>query len=159
MRGFDYSQEGIYFVTICTYQKEWLFGEIVNGKMILNEFGKIIGSIWQTLLTHHQVKLDAFQIMPNHVHLIIILPPLRRGIARNAPTFGNVTAGSLSCVIRSYKSECTKQIHQIIDNSELPIWQRNYYEHIIRNERDYWAIKQYIADNDKNWEQDDLYQN
>jgi putative transposase len=151
LKGFNYSDTGYYFVTICTHDRECLFGEIKNGEMIFNDYGKIIENVWYSLPKHHNVKLDEFQIMPNHIHFILIIP-LGRGIARNAPTFKNVTTGSLPCIVRSFKSEITKQIHQLGYNRR--VWQRNYYEHIIRNEREYWEIKKYIKNNPKNWEND-----
>lgn len=153
--GYDYSQSGWYFITICSYKHECIFGEIVDGEMKLNEWGSIIHDIWKSLPNHHPVELDAFQIMPNHVHFILLISSVGRGIARNAPTFGDVTAGSLSCIIRSFKSECSKQIHFLFPN--IHIWQRNYFEHIIRDDGDLNRIREYIIDNPMNWEIDEMY--
>ncbi len=153
LKGYDYSQSGWYFVTICTKNRECIFGDIVNEHMILNKMGNIIDSVWQSLPNHHNVNLDTFQIMPNHVHFILRIPS-GRGIARNAPTFRNVTAGSLPCIIRSFKSEITKQIHRLTGNINQIIFQRNYYEHIIRAEIKLYRIRKYIIDNPKNWESD-----
>ena len=114
LRNHDYSQSGYYFITICTKNRECLFGDIVNGEIKLNNMGKIIENVWKSLPNHHPVELDVFQIMPNHVHFVLIIYR-RRGIACNAqpntmrnaqydvgfarktPTFGTVTTGSLSC--------------------------------------------------------------
>lgn len=179
LTGYDYESPGWYFVTICAKKRLRIFGKIDHGIMILNIMGKLVQNIWETLPDHHFVQLDAFQIMPDHVHFILICngPLMCRGIARNAPTsnvnprnaptsnvdprnaptmvhpptFGNVTAGSLPCVIRSFKSECTKQIRRLSGNAKMEIWQRNYYEHIIRNEQELYRIQKYIRDNPKNW--------
>lgn len=153
LKKYDYSQSGWYFVTICTHDRDFLFGEIINGNMKLNDMGKIVHDVWYSLPDHHHVKLDVSQIMPNHIHKIIIIPSCR-GFARKTPTFKNVTAGSLPCIIRSFKSEITKQIRRLTNKPEMIVWQRNYYEHIIRNEPEYVRICQYIADNPTNWETD-----
>lgn len=153
--GYDYSQGGTYFITICTHSREYLFGEIQNGEMKLNELGNIVHDIWKSLPQHHPVELDAIQIMPNHVHFILLISSVGRGIARNAPTFGGVTSGSLPCVIRSFKSECSKQIHYLFPN--VHIWQRNYHEHIVRDDGDLNRIREYIIDNPVNWENDEMH--
>ena len=133
--------------------------------------GKIIKNAWELLPGRFPVALDEFQIMPNHVHFVLIIS-CRRGIARNAqpntmrnaqydvgfarktPTFGTVTTGSLSCVIRSFKSECTKQINIIGATRGSPrirVWQRNYYKHIIRTKTDLNKIREYIKNNPQMW--------
>ena len=114
LKGWDYASSGAYFVTICTKDRIMLFGSVgvvrAQPSVILNNNGQIIESILQSLPNHHQVELGPFQIMPNHIHLILLLNNKNReGIARNAPTeFGNVKSGSLSCIIRSFKSASTK---------------------------------------------------
>ena len=142
-------------MTICTYKREKLFGDIVDGEMVVNGVGKIVNNVWFSLPEHHGIELDVFQIMPNHTHGILIFSSIDTGIARNAPTFGNVIAGSLASIIRSFKSEISKQIHTI--NPSIQIWQRNYYDHIIRDESDMNRIKEYIQTNPSNWEKDKLF--
>lgn len=119
LRNYDYTQSGYYFVTICTYKRINMFGTIIDNKIILNEFGIIIENVLKTLSIHHNVVLDIYQIMPNHIHCILHIPTCR-GFARKTPTlFGKtptniniyIISGSLSCIIRSYKSETSKQIH------------------------------------------------
>ncbi|OGC57072.1 hypothetical protein A3H26_00160 [candidate division WWE3 bacterium RIFCSPLOWO2_12_FULL_36_10] len=143
----------------------------MNGEMVLNDIGNMIEKWWNKIPEpFNMAKLDVFQIMPNHVHFVLIIYR-RRGIACNAqpntmcnaqydvgfarktPTFGTVTTGSLSCVIRSFKSECTKQIRRIVNNPNMIIWQRNYYEHIIKNETEYIKIKRYIQSNPSKWKE------
>ena len=157
LRGFDYSQEGYYFVTICTYHHECLFGEIVDGKIVLNPLGLIVKHNWIAISNHFKfVRINQYMIMPNHIHGILIVDGVGAGLPRPTSGRGN-RAPTLGQMIAYFKYVCAKQIHRIIDNPQLPIWQRNYYEHIIRNEKDYWAIKQYIKDNPKNWERDELF--
>jgi REP element-mobilizing transposase RayT len=149
---------------VCTKERGEVFGKVENEKMTLNEYGKIIENIWVSLPLHHNVKLDVYQVMPDHFHGIIILrknivDDVCRGIACNAPTacvkisrtnFGHVVAGSLGCVIRSFKSECTKQIGKL-EGKKMKLWQRSYYDHVIRNEKDLIRIRTYIRENPKNY--------
>lgn len=153
LKKYDYSDAGWYFVTICTNNRQKYFGDIIDNKMVLNQMGNIINNVFKSLHEHHSIDLDIFQIMPNHIHFVLIIP-YRRGIARNALTFGNVTSGSLPCVIRSFKSETTKQIRRLINESQFIVWQRSFYDHIIRNEISLFCIRQYIKDNPMNWEED-----
>jgi len=153
LKNFDYSSSGYYFVTICTKDRQEYFGNIIDNEMNLNDYGKIIDNIFKSLPIHHCINLDIYQIMPNHIHFILIIP-YRRGFARKTPTFGNVTPGSLSCVIRSFKSETTKQIRRFIHQPQFIIWQRNYYDHIIHNEYSLFRIRKYIKNNPRNWEDD-----
>lgn len=147
LKNYDYSQSGLYFITICTQNRKCLFGEIVGAtrgsptNMVLNETGKIIENVWQSLPNHHSVELDTFQIMPNHVHFILYIIS---GGSRPAPTLGTV--------IGLFKSECTKQIH--IGSPKIHVWQRNYYEHIIRTENDLNKIRAYITNNPSMWDRD-----
>jgi|SRR3989344_1301685 len=164
LQSWDYSSDAYYFVTICTQNRESIFGEIVYRKMMLNQYGTIVENVWKSLPNHHNVFLDKHQTMPNHFHGIIICTGVAMngctGVARNAPTrnenniFSKISPklNSLSVVVRSFKSECTKQIHQI--NPNLPVWQRNYYEHIIRNEAELIKIQNYIIDNPAMWFRD-----
>jgi len=168
LKGYDYSQSGWYFVTILTQNRICLFGDIKNQpvgvgrdrpvSMVLNDCGKIIELIWRSLPKHHPVELDVFQIMPNHVHFIIHIfntdrtRPNDAGGSRPAPT-----KTKLGTVIGLFKSECSKQIHIVgatRGSPEIHIWQRNYYEQIIRNEFDLNKIREYIYSNPLMWERD-----
>ena len=154
LKGYEYSQSGYYFVTLCTYNREKLLGRIKNERMRLNSMGKIVNEIWESISKHHAVGLDAFQIMPNHIHFIVVLKPGGlniKGGSRPAPTLG--------MIVGFLKSESTKRINKSVwaTRGSPGIWQRNYFEHIIRNEQEYWTIKKYIQDNPKNWEEDEMY--
>jgi len=157
LKEYDYSQNGYYFVTVCTYQKECLFGEINNGKMVLNECGLIVKQCWHESSNHFlNIKLDKFAIMPNHIHGIITIDNCR-GTACRAPTyesFGNPVPGSMPTIIRSFKSAVTKQINILRNSPQTPVWHRNYYEHVIRNDAELNKIREYIITNSVMWDLD-----
>ncbi|NQV17320.1 MAG: transposase [Armatimonadetes bacterium] len=178
LHNYDYSQSGAYFITICTHQREWLFGEIRNEKMLLNEFGNIARNEWiETPKIRPNIELGEFIIMPNHIHGIIWIKDNlsksvlgggegkvdSKGVLQYAPTtiptVPTFTSPSktIGAIIRGYKSSVTKQINIIRKLPGFAVWQRNYYEHIIRNERDLNNITQYIKFNPSNWDKDDLY--
>ena len=157
LKKYDYSQSGLYFVTICTQNRECIFGNIINNNvgvgrdrpisMILNQYGKIIENVWESLPNHHSVELDVFQIMPNHVHFILHIV---LGASRRAPT-------TLGFIVGMFKTECTKQINKLRNTPGQKIFQRNYYEHIIQNENELIKIRQYIKTNPLFWNQDINY--
>ncbi len=157
LKNYDYSQEGYYFITICTKYSKDYFGEIKNGKMHLNEIGNIIYDEWiKTGQIRTNVHLDLFVIMPNHFHeLIIINDQLSVGTCRGMPLqqrqqFGKPISNSLPIIINQFKSSvkriCNKNGFKYFE------WQRNYYEHIIRNENDLARIRDYILNNPIKWE-------
>ncbi|MCZ7542020.1 MAG: transposase [Anaerolineae bacterium] len=158
LQGYDYAQEGAYFVTICTHHRTCLFGEVVDSAMQLSGFGEIVQDCWFDIPAHFPyVELDAFVVMPNHVHgVIVIVDEEGRGKVCTAPTsgFGRSVAGSLSAIVGSFKSAVTKQINEIRKTPRMTIWQRGYYDHVIRDEEDLNRIRQYIVDNPAHWELD-----
>jgi len=140
LKGYDYSQPGAYFVTFNTYQNLPLLGKIQDGIVILTRAGQIVQQLWQDLPSHHSnVQLDEFIIMPQHVHGIILLvendPPDRQ------------TRSSLAEVVRAVKTFSARRINALQHTQGTPVWQRNYYEHIIRNDKELAQIRQYIRDN------------
>jgi len=159
LKEYDYSKSGAYFVTICTQNRECIFGEIADGQMILNDAGQIVQIVWDEIPKHiDHVELDQFAIMPNHIHGIIVLHDGCRGTACCAPTyqrFGTLIAGSLPTIIRSFKSAITKRINESHKTTGQKMWQRNYYEHVIRNEDELNEIRQYIIDNPVKWDTDE----
>lgn len=159
LKGYDYSQPGAYFMTIVTQGRACLFGDIVNGEMRLNEYGKIVESTWHDLVNHVAgIVLDAFVVMPNHVHGIVIITS-----APDAVGAGSVGAGSepaptgkpkrhgLPEIIRQFKTFSARRINQCRKTGGVAVWQRNYYEHIIRNEQSLNRIRQYILNNPARW--------
>lgn len=221
LRGYDYSQAGVYFITICCHKREHLFGEITNGEMNLNDKGTIALKEWKKLQKRYEnIKLDIFQVMPNHIHGIIILnddipvgagftPALCENVVdkqlgfthalcenivndlqcanddknwateKVAPTVNDNDVQSnrnrkrISDIVGAYKSlvanECLKMFLQNWTNelSELnpapsvpamgKLWQRNYHEHIIRDEQSYNVISEYILNNPTRWMDDKFY--
>lgn len=175
--NYDYSQPGAYFVTIVTWHRECLFGEIVNGEMKLNGLGKIVQWEWLRLPKRfYFIELGTFVVMPNHFHGILIfrenVGATHSGLTSvfpNKPSLPNETTdgvegwplphgpkpASLGAVISQFKSRVTKQLWKIPTWNRIPIWQRNYYEHIIRNEEDLQNKTNYIEANPMLWAQDD----
>lgn len=194
LKGYDYSQSGWYFVTICTKDRECCFGEVENEKMILSDIGKIIAEEWQkTEQIRKNVRLDEWVVMPNHVHGIIVIDndPTVGATRRVAPTVvvhnhdiraaptamahnhnvqisvtngcdgsqkstrpNGPKSGSLGAIIGQIKSNVTKQINKLKDHSDQSVWQRDFYDRIIRNEDELNRIRQYILENPSNWEKD-----
>jgi len=154
LKEYDYSQAGAYFVTIVAWQREVLFGEIVNGEMVLNDFGKIVSKKWQWMETQYEyVELDAWILMPNHLHGILIIHDDGRGGSRPAPT--PIKHKPLGGLIGAFKTVSTKQINILRDTEGQVVWQRNYYERIIRNEPEMDRISRYIESNPSMWVDDD----
>ena len=155
--GYDYSQEGHYFVTICMNHRELLFGDIVDGEMVLNEFGKIIAETWQWLAKQYvYINLDESVIMPNHLHGIVeFMNDCSRGGSRTSPT--DTKRKPLGRIIGAFKTVSTKRINQIQNTLGLKLWQRNYWEHVIRDDYDLYRIRQYIVDNPFKWKDDKYY--
>ncbi len=150
---YDYSQDGWYFITICTQSQKCLFGKFANGQIQLYEYGRIVDKCWRWLSQQYDyVHLDEYVVMPNHLHGIIII---RRGDSRIALTRNTQKCKPLSRLIGAFKTVSTKQINLIRKTPAGKLWQRNYYEHIIRNEEELNRIRQYIADNPANWQTDE----
>ncbi|MCB0281444.1 MAG: transposase [Calditrichaeota bacterium] len=179
LKGYDYSQAGFYFITICTQNRACLFGAINDGKMILNQSGKMVQNIWENIPIFYQgIKIDQYQIMPNHFHGIInivrtdhrvcpdeLINENSRTQKPNEDNFGQsqriAPTRSLPNVIKQFKSLTTKRyIDGVNHNGWQPfdgkIWQRNYYERIIRDEPELDRIRKYILENPLKW-QDDKY--
>ena len=154
--GYDYAQTGAYFVTIRTQGRACLFGDVVDGEMRLGPVGTIVEECWLAIPDHFPtVELGEFAIMPNHIHGILFMS--RRGTACRAPTaerFGKPRPGSLPTVMRSLKSAVTSRINQMRSAPGQPVWQRNYYEHIIRDDGALDRIREYIASNPSKWAED-----
>ncbi len=152
LRGFDYAAHGAYFVTIVTHERREFFGRIVADEMRLNVAGRIVAKEWQRSGDlRSNVEIDDFVVMPNHFHGIVFLTQTDEGTLRSAPTrsFGGGMAGSLPVVVRNFKGAVTRRMRE--RGFDEPVWQRNYHERVIRNERELQAIQRYIADNPRQW--------
>ncbi|RME47185.1 MAG: transposase [Caldilineae bacterium] len=191
LKGYDYTQPGAYFITICTHDRAHLFGEVVDGEMRLNALGEIARQCWTAIPDHFpHAALDEFVIMPNHVHGIIWIvdvvgannhspdhhSPASVGANNDSPNHhspANVgaknfsplqstarprgTSKTIGSMVRGFKIGVTKWARQNTD--VYTVWQRNYYEHIIRHDRALHAIRQYIADNPLRWHLDRYNEN
>jgi REP element-mobilizing transposase RayT len=200
LQGYDYTNTGAYFVTVCCKNREHLFGKIVSGEMLLNEYGEIAhDELAKTPQIRPNVKLREFVVMPNHIHAIIQITEylgnnngdggvcdggVRNGGVCNTPLRRRVLqspSNTVGAIIRGYKSAVSKQIrfrhrrgvlhtplhtppntphnttHTPKMFADISIWQRNYWEHIIRNEIEYAKIANYIENNPILWEKDRFY--
>lgn len=150
LRDFDYAQAGAYFITICSYQRESLFGEIVAGIVRLNEVGRVIAHEWQkTAEIRANVIIDEFVVMPNHFHGIIFINDIDRATRRVAPT--TLASGSLGAIIAQFKSSVTRQLKRTGHHPGTTLWQRNYHDHVIRNDEGLWQIRNYVMNNPLQW--------
>ena len=164
MKEYDYSAPGAYFITICAKDRYCLFGDIIDGKMALNKAGRVIyDCLIKTIDHYNDVSIDEFVIMPNHIHIIIVINVqntqrrglICKGLINQAPTKNNNwimmknKRQSLGMIVRYFKARSSKLIHDSGINYFR--WQRNYYEHVIRNNGELHAIKKYIRDNPLNW--------
>lgn len=179
LKHWDYSDPGFYFITICTRDRENMFGEIIDGKMILNKYGFIAKYYLKQIHSHFRfIRIDSFIVMPNHIHLILQIkykPRHRhyrsgRDVAllrlyndddKNANENANTNKmsiispkpGSVSAIIRSYKSICKRIINLNYKHSDFN-WQLRFYDNIVRVDNDLFRIREYIKDNPPNWEND-----
>lgn len=184
LKGYDYSQAGLYFITICCQDRVCRLGKIENGVMICNELGEIAYREWmKTAELRPQIELDAFMVMPNHIHGILKInemdmdtlhspnntgdnmgecnSPNNTGECNSPNNMGECNSplrspsNTIGAIIRGYKSSVTKQFGLMGFDEKL--WQRNYYEHIIRDEQSYQIISEYIINNPKKWADDKFY--
>ena len=164
LKGYNYSQEGAYFITICAQQKKCLFGTIKNAKIQLNNLGKVVAEEWRkTLALRDYLKLDAWVVMPNHFHGIIQIEKEssveKESISsdKNIEKFGKPVSGSIPSIIRSFKSAVTKRFNEVRQTPGGKLWQRNYWEHVIRNETELKHFREYIINNPAHWKLDKLF--
>ena len=172
---FDYSQPGAYFVTIVTQDRKTLFGQIVDGKMVLNDIGRMVTEIFEGVPRHYQnINVEVSVVMPNHVHILFLITDVVAGPRacqsdqsnNGQPQGVDPTKEQLSLpdIVHRIKSLTTHQYMIGVRDKGWPrfdkrLWQRSYYEHVIRNERDYQAIYEYIIANPMNWEKDEEFSN
>ena len=178
---YDYTQQGAYFISICTHLKKHIFGEITSGSMKLSPLGEIAHYQWLQLPQRFSnIELDAFIIMPNHIHGILIINKPQHPITRryspdlsneDTPQVSTLTPcppvnsnpphgtipGSIGAIIQNYKSLTSRKINMLLRSKNNPIWQRNFYEHIVRDETDYERIVEYIENNPISWSDDKYY--
>ena len=161
LQGYDYSGIGSYFVTICTFQRAYLFGEIQSGNMVLNDCGTYAQQCWTAIPEHYpHVSLDEYVVMPNHIHGIITiqnvgvqnLEPLQNVSRHNQ--YQHIIPKSIGSIVRGFKIGVTKWFR---NNTDIDVvWQRNYWEHVISSDLELSRIRQYVQDNVDQWETDSL---
>ncbi len=164
LKGYDYSSAGANFVTICTQNRECLFGQVVGEKIHISEIGAIVQAEWiRTPEIRNNVLIDEFIIMPNHLHGILFLREWDDvGAHCNVPLpdtpqteqFGKSTVNSIPTIIKLFKSTVTKQINELRGTPGKPIWQRNYFERVIRDDEELNRIREYIIYNPLKWADD-----
>jgi putative transposase len=183
LRDYDYAQHGAYYVTICVDQRECLLSRVVGTEIELSDAGRIVAKTWDDLPSRFPtVELDAFVIMPNHVHgiLLIIDPPEQPGTASSAPTNSlqdvpefvgaeqalpnnhphdksdTIERPTLGRIIQAFKSISAIACNRLLERSGVPFWQRNYWEHVIRDDHDLARLRRYIESNPGKWIDDTL---
>jgi putative transposase len=167
LRDYDYAQAGAYFVTLCVDGREYPLGEIAAGEVQLSDAGKMVAQTWDHLPTRFpNIELDAFVIMPNHVHAIIVITdppppadpdsvgaglalPKNQGNPRVAPTLGDI--------IGAFKSISAIACNRLLERSGASFWQRNYWEHVIRDDADLARLRDYIEGNPGKWAEDQYH--
>lgn len=157
LMGYDYSQ-GAYFVSVCAANQKCRFGHVFEGEMRLTDEGEIVTEEWlKTPALRPHGQLDQFIVMPNHFHGILVLDADAGGTARRAPTiqrFATSVTGSLPTIVRAFKAAVTNRINALWNTPGAVIWQRNYYEHVIRDEESLNRIREYIINNPWRWDLD-----
>ena len=177
LKGYDYTQPGAYFITICTEGRVCILADIVNGEAVLSPFGKLVCKTWNDLASHYpHLRLDAFVVMPNHIHAIMVLVddlfvgaglsgcdqqfgeeiqpqshPRPALIERNSPL---QKRHAIPEIVRALKSFSARAINYARETPGASVWQRDYYEHIIRNEEELFTIRTYIVTNPLGWDSD-----
>ncbi len=158
LQGYDYSQDGWYFITICVNGFQEFFGEIKEGKFITSKWGEVVENCWNETveLRKGDVSIDFFQIMPNHFHAIIIIgdknkPPMIAGFpdTKSEKSIFKSPSKTVGAIARGFKSSVTSKIQKLENVDDLRLWQRNYYERIIRDEQELYRIRKYIQRNPK----------
>jgi putative transposase len=169
IRDYDYTQAGAYFITICTRNRECLLGKVVDSMVRLNETGRVVESVWlRTAMVRSNIELDAYVVMPNHFHAIFFIHDsgavgATRRVAPTKDLSGSIgnpwrsngpKSGSVGAIMAQFKSLVTKRINNTLQYPGGSLWQRNYYEHVIRDEESMNRIREYIATNAQRWDLD-----
>ncbi len=197
LKEYDYSNAGAYFITLCSFQRECLFGDVVTGEMRLNDIGLMVRECWQKTAAHFPyLEMDEFVVMPNHFHAIMFITkflgaepvgakqvppaspvfgvhvekqgvyknpgeadeafasPLRETVRESFPMPQGTLAGSLGAVMQNFKSVSTRKINKLRQNPGCPVWQRNFYERVIRDDKELTSAREYIRNNPLQWDLD-----
>ena len=155
---FDYSQPGSYFITICAFCKKCLFGTVENGGVRLSGIGEVARRCWMDIPNHFpNIKIDAFVVMPNHMHgIVIIQERARRAVPLpvTLEAFQKPVAGSIPTIVRSYKAGVSKLVRDATGNREFRVWQSNYFERVLRDGEEFNNAFRYVRENPSMWHLD-----
>lgn len=175
LQGYDYSRAGFYFVTICCQDRKCVFGDVENGEMILNECGRIASDFLKNASgKYDRIQMHEFVVMPNHVHAIIEITADNAGMIHESslpqdesslppePTTVLLYRDQrrkmlLSKIVGWYKMNTSKQINIIRNMTGSPLWQRNYHERILRDQKSFIRVSNYIRNNPRKWNVDQFY--
>jgi len=145
LHGYDYTRPGVYFVTICALSHQ--FGQVRSAEMVLSAVGAIARECWEGIPIHFKhVRLDAYVIMPDHLHGIVIFSDR----PDRSAAVGHISPGALGAVVRSFKSAVARQVHAL-RGSRHAVWQRNYFDRIVRDQADLDTVRRYIRENPARW--------
>jgi REP element-mobilizing transposase RayT len=180
LQGYDYSTQGLYFVTICTHERVHLFGNIRDGETVLSEAGQVAEVELEQVATYWSgmVELDCFVVMPNHVHMIVVITGQEMDVQEQQQTEERQTDGqrseaqqtdapqtdaqkrvpTLGRIVNGYKGGTTRLMRQRLNEPEMVVWQGRYHDHIIRHDHDLNRIREYVAHNPARWVDDVFYQ-
>ena len=157
LRGYDYATPGAYFITVCTQNRVPLFGRIINGKMESNRLGVAVEDTWTEIPDHyHNVAPDAFTLMPNHIHGIITIEDavVGAGFKPALPTPKTSRRHGIPEIVRAFKTFSAPRINEMRPTTGKPVWQRGFYDHVIRGENELNMVRTYIMDNPRKWSED-----
>lgn len=173
---YDYTTPGVYFVTICTYQKQCLLGQVSGNQVSLTLAGQVVARCWEALPRHfHNLEIDQFIVMPNHLHGVLMLQahdtsgvqsleadrtngcshPRAQSASRDVPN--GTRSSSIGAIVQNFKSVSARKLNRMHPATATPVWQRNYYDRVIRNEAELQRIREYIENNPLAWELDELH--
>lgn len=160
LKRYDYSQPGWYFITICTFHNKCIFGKVENNEMCLNKFGQIVQKEWKKSgEIRTEIEVDEFVIMPNHFHALIGIDCIN--YKQQEKVVNNITQHympkSVATLICGFKSSVTSKIRKLVNDKKFQVWQKNYYDHIVRKSESVERIRNYIFNNSLNWNKDKYY--
>ena len=156
--GYDYAGPGTFFLTICTFGRRQIFGEVIESQGHLSEVGHIANDEWDTtLLLRPDLVGHAFVVMPNHVHALFAIAADWERDKIMAPAFANRIARSVSSIVSGYKGAVTRGVRHKLQDDSFSVWQRGYHEHIVKSETTFETIYQYILDNPARWTEDTFF--
>lgn len=156
LHNYDYTRGGVYFLTICTYRLAQIFGHVLDGNVVLNDLGRLVDEEWRKAAdVRPTIEVDLHVVMPNHIHGILFKSESQRTSLSADKT--TLPPDSLGSIVAQFKSVVTKRSRQLANPPSMPIWKRNYYDHIVRNEQDLDRIRRYIMANPARWSEDEYF--